>query len=142
LFYLRQFAKKHNLGRAVAEMLFLLDKDKNLQRRPDVAVVTYQRWPRERKVPRTNAWDVVPELAVEIVSATNTAEEILTKIRDYFKSGVHRVWVVYPLEELVYVYRSPLDPRVLAKTGELDGEDILPGFRLPVAALFEDEANS
>lgn len=142
LFYLRQFAKKHKLGRAVAEMLFLLDQEKNLQRRPDVAVVTYERWPRDRKVPRTNAWDVVPELAVEVVSATNTAEEILAKIRDYFKYGVHRVWVVYPVEELVYVYRSPVEPRVLTNTGELDGEDILPGFRLPVAALFDEEASS
>jgi Uma2 family endonuclease len=139
VFYLRQFAKKYKLGRAVAEMLFLLDRGKDLQRRPDVAVVTYQRWPRNRKVPRTNAWDVVPELAVEVVSASNTANEIMAKIREYFAAGVQRVWVIYPTEEQVYVYRSPIEPRVLTRDMDLDGEDILPGFRLRVSALFEDD---
>jgi Uma2 family endonuclease len=132
VFYLRQFAKKYKLGRAVAEMLFLLDREKDLQRRPDVAVVTYQRWPRNRKVPRTNAWDVVPELAIEVVSVSNTADEVMAKIREYFKAGVQRVWVVHPTEEQIYVYKSPIEPHVLTREMELDGEDIL---RLPAAGV-------
>jgi len=139
LSYLRQFAKKHKLGRAVAELLFLLDRAKNLQRRPDIAVVTYKRWAREQKVPKTNAWDVVPELAVEVVSPSNTANEIMAKIREYFEAGVRCVWVVYPAEEQVYVYHSPVQLQVLTKKDQLDGEDILPGFRLLVASLFEEE---
>jgi Uma2 family endonuclease len=112
LSYLRQFAKKYKLGRAVAELLFLLDRDKNLQRRPDIAVVTYRRWPRNQKVPQTNAWDVVPDLAVEVVSPSNTANEIMAKIREYFQAGVRCVWVIYPVEELVYVYQSPVQNRI------------------------------
>jgi Uma2 family endonuclease len=137
-YYLQRFAKKHKLGRAVAEMLFLLNRDTNLQRRPDIAVVTYARWARDLKVPQTNAWDVVPDLAVEVVSPSNTANEIMGKIREYFQAGVRCVWVVYPAEEQVYVYRSTVKLHVLSKKDELDGEDILPGFRLPVAALFEE----
>lgn len=140
LFYLWQFAKKHGLGKAVGEMLFLLDRIKDLQRRPDVAFVSYKRWPKGRRVPRTNAWEVVPNLAVEVVSASNTADEILTKIREYFEVGVELVWVIYPTEEMVYVYQSPTQIHILKRTQELEGGTILPGFRLPLADLFEEEA--
>jgi Uma2 family endonuclease len=135
---LGSFARRNRLGRAVAEMLFLLAVV-GTKRRPDVAFVSYGRWPRERRVPRAETWDVVPELAVEVVSLTNTAEEILAKIREYFRAGVQRVWVVYPAEELVYVYQSPTENRILSRKDELDGEEILPGFHLPVAELFGEE---
>jgi Uma2 family endonuclease len=140
--HLGNFAEKHALGRAVAEMLFLLDRTTDLQRRPDVAVVSYRRWPRERKVPTSNAWEVVPDLAVEIVSPTNTADAILAKIREYFQAGVTRVWVVYPTEQQVYVYESPVHNRILTPSDELEAEDVLPGFRLRVAALFDGEEAS
>ena len=42
------------------------------QRRPDVAFVSYNRWPRQRRVPRTEAWEVVPNLVVEVVSPTDS----------------------------------------------------------------------
>jgi Uma2 family endonuclease len=136
--FVHQCAKSKGLGRAVMEVLFLLSASAGLRRRPDVAFVSYERWPRRRRVPRQEAWDVVPELAVEVVSATNTAEEILAKVREYFQAGSKRVWVVYPAEEQVYVYQSPTQNRILARGDDLDGEDILPGFRLPLAELFEE----
>jgi Uma2 family endonuclease len=134
--YLRQFARSR-FGRAVNEMLFLLDTQADLQRRPDVALVSYQRWPRHRRVPSTNAWAVVPELAVEVISPSNTASEVLVKIGEYFRAGTQLVWVVYPREELVYVYTSPTAIRVLDRSGALDGGTVLPEFRLPLAELFE-----
>ncbi len=136
--YLGNFARENKLGRAVVEMLFLLAVVGS-KRRPDVAYVSYQRWPRQRRVPRKEAWEVVPELAIEVVSASNTAEEVLTKIGEYFAAGVLRVWVIYPTQEQVYVYQSPTQNRILTRGDQLDGEEILPGFRLPVAALFEGE---
>jgi Uma2 family endonuclease len=137
--FLGPFARAQNLGRVVVEMLFLIDATARLQRRPDVAFVSYQRWPRGRRVPHANAWDVVPDLAVEVVSPTNTAYEVVEKVQDYFRTGVQRVWVVYPNVEQVYLYDSPTQVRVLMRTDELDGEALLPGFRLPVATLFEAE---
>jgi Uma2 family endonuclease len=136
---LGSFVKARRLGRAECEMLFLLDAETDLQRRPDVAFVSYERWPRERPVPTTAAWQVIPNLAVEVVSPTNTAPEVLRKVREYFRAGVQRVWVVYPDEEQVYVYSSPTSIRVLERSGELDGEEVLAGFHLPLSELFEEE---
>ncbi len=130
--FLWSFVRSQRLGRVVTEMLFLLDADLHLQRRPDVAFVSYARWPRERPVPAAAAWEVVPNLAVEVVSPTNTAFEVLDKVREYFQTGVQRVWVVYPHVEQVYVYSSPASIRVierLRRTGRRGG-----AARLPPAA--------
>ncbi len=113
----------------------------HLQRRPAVAYVSFHRWPRQQRVQRESDWAVVPKLAVEIVSKTNTAQEIVGKIGEYFQAGVQRVWVVYPSQELVYVYHSPTQVHILTRHDELDGEHLLPGFRLPVKTLFEEEAD-
>lgn len=134
------FARQNRLGQSVAQMLFLLDPKANLQRRPDMAFVSFDRWPRKRRIPRGDAWEVVPDLAVEVVSESNTAEEILTKIREYFQAGVRLVWVFYSTEESVYVYTSPTKNVILTRNDELDGGDVVPGFRLPLRALYEDES--
>jgi Uma2 family endonuclease len=139
--HLCDFAMAKGLGRVATETLFLLRAlGEKEERRPDVAFVSYRRWPRNRRVPRTKAWDVAPDLAVEVVSPTNTANQVLTKIREYFQGGVERVWVIYPELEEVYVYSSPTQPRVLSRADDLDGDTVLPGFRLPIATLFEDES--
>lgn len=137
--YLQPFAKSHRLGRAVTETLFRLNAALGLERRPDLAFVSYQRWPRNQRVPRVAAWEVVPDLAAEVVSPSNSADEVLVKIREYFQAGVRLVWVVYAGEEQIYVYTSPSDVHVLTRTDELDGGPVVPGFRLPVAALFDEE---
>ena len=139
--YLSQFPRLRELGRVFVEMLFLIDGFRDLQLRPNVAFVSYKRWPKGKRVPRTNAWEVVPNLAVEVVSTSNTAEEILAKIREYFQVGVELVWVVYPTEEQVYVYDSPTQLRILKNDQEMDGGNVLPGFNLPIAALFDEEAS-
>lgn len=133
--YMGIVALKDRCGVVVTETLFLLDSVADLQRRPDVAFVSYAGWP-ERTVPRVNAWNVVPDLAVEVVSQTNTAEEIDGKITDYFAAGVHLVWVLYPDSGRVYVYESPTRVHGLEKTDELDGGSVLPNFRLPIQTLF------
>jgi Uma2 family endonuclease len=81
------FARTSNCGRAVSAMLFDLGAGLS-QRRPDVAYVSYNRWPRQRRVPRTQAWAVVPELAVEVISPGNTFEAVLGKVHEYFQAGV------------------------------------------------------
>jgi Uma2 family endonuclease len=103
---LSSFALARDCGWALCEALFHLPKPLNRDRRPDVAFVSYQRWPKARALPRGgNAWNVVPNLAIEVVSPNDTAEELRDKIGDYFQAGVESVWVVYPLSEEVYVYR-------------------------------------
>jgi Uma2 family endonuclease len=137
--HLWQFARTNGLGKTAVEMLFRIDVARNLQRRPDVAFVSYQRWPRGRRAAPNDAWDVVPDLAVEVISPSNTAAEILIKVHEYFRAGVRLVWVIYPVEVEVYAYESPTVIRVLQRGDELDGGAVLPGFRLPLATLFEEE---
>ena len=133
---LNSFAGGRKLGLAVNETLFVLHASRNLQRRPDVAFVSYTRWP-AAVVAREPAWNVVPDLAVEIVSPTNLAEEIDSKVTDYFQSGVRLVWVFYPDAGRVYIYQSPTQVSILERTDTLDGGEVLPGFRLPIVQLYE-----
>jgi len=133
---LNSFAGGRKLGLAVSEVLFVLNAQRNLRRRPDVAFVSYARWP-TAVVAREAAWNVVPDLAVEVVSPTNLAEEIDSKITDYFQSGVRLVWVFYPDSGRVYVYQSPTQVSIVERTDTLDGGEVLPGLRLPMAQLYE-----
>jgi Uma2 family endonuclease len=137
--YLATFVRAHQLGRVRVETPFLIDAGRKLERRPDAAFVSYDRWPRDRRVSGGNAWPITPDLAVEIVSPSNAADEVQRKLVEYFNAGVRAVWVVYPRQQHVYVYTSPTEVRILTRAGELDGGDVIPGFRLPVEALFEDE---
>src|ERR1019366_4653165 len=135
--YLGNFVDAKALGRAVAEGLFHMPAPVNRDRRPDVAFVSYQRWPKTRSVPRTdNAWDVVPNLTTEVVSPTDSVYELEQKIVEYFQVGVELVWVVYPSQSKIHVLVAPTQIQVLTATDVLDGGAVLPGFRLPLAELF------
>jgi Uma2 family endonuclease len=135
-YLINSFARGKKLGLAVSEVLFVLDAPRDLKRRPDVAFVTYARWP-ATVIAREAAWEVLPDLAVEIVSPSNRAEEIDNKITDYFQAQVRQVWVVYPDSGRVYVYQSPTRVTVLERIDTLDGGDVLPGFQLPIEQLYE-----
>jgi len=136
---LTPYLRTNRLGKVVGEMLFRINPENDLRRRPDVAFVSHARWPFNRRVPNVPVWDMVPDLAIEVVSPSNSASTILRKVHDYFKAGVARVWVVYPEQTEVYIYSTPQQVQVVGIGQELDGGDLLPGFRLPVAVLFEDE---
>jgi len=112
-----------------------------LQRRPDAAYVSFNRWPRNREVQSAAAWDVIPNLAIEIVSPSNGANEIVEKIEDYFSAGVERVWVVYPTVEKVYVYDAPASVQILTRTQTLEGGPMLPGFLLPLAEIYQEQSS-
>jgi len=136
--HLGTFARQHQLGRVVQEVLFDLGPTVQRKRRPDVAFVSYEHWLRQRRVPRTEAWEVVPNLAVEVVSPSNRGDDIVDKVSEYFGVGVECVWVVFPSQEQVYIYESPSRVRILTRVDELHGEPVLPHFRLPLTVLFEE----
>lgn len=135
---LETFAHQHRLGRAGQEMLFDFTAALQRKRRPDVAFVSFDRWPQQRRIPRAEAWQVVPNLVVEVVSPSDKAEHVMTKVAEYFQVGVERVWVIWPAQEHVYVYESPTSVRILSHADTLHGEPVLPQFQLPVAVLFDD----
>ena len=82
-------------------------------------------------------WDGAPDLAVEVVSPTERASDIEAKISDYLAAGTRLMWIIYPRTRTVHVIR-PNEPRpVLNAADTLSAPDILPGFALSVATLFE-----
>jgi len=84
-----------------------------------------------------------PDLGVEILSFGNTVAEIHDKLVEYFENGARLVWVIHPQEQYVLVYRSSQEPdRLLKSTYSLDGEEIVPGFTLPIAEFFQKLAFS
>jgi Uma2 family endonuclease len=134
---LQNYGTIHDLGQAAMETLFRLPLPKERNRRPDVAFVSFQRWPKGRREGLDeNAWNVVPELAVEVVSPTDDAEELLDKVGEYFRAGVLLVWLIYPKQALVHVYESLTNVRGFTRSDTLDGGTVLPGFQLPLADLF------
>jgi Uma2 family endonuclease len=127
----------NRMGRVATEMLFVIDRGRSLRRRPDVAFVSRERWALNIQIPRENAWDVVPDLAVEITSPTDMIDDLMDKLEEYFRAGVRLAWVIYPKHRKVYVYDSPTSVRILQVGDELDGGAVLPGFRMTLATLFE-----
>lgn len=135
------YVEDKGLGTSVAEMLFVLDAEHNLRRRPDVAFVSAARWPLDRALPGTGDWDVVPDLAVEVISPNDVFKDMLAKVREYFHYGVQVVWVIAPEEQQVYVYDSPVHVRILTVQDELTGGEAVPGFRILLGHLFQRSAS-
>jgi len=119
----------------VVEVGFVLSRNPDTMRCPDVAVVTRERADRAGDLKRP--FPGAPDLAIEVVSPSNTAVELHSKVADYLAAGTRLVWVVDPETQEVTVYRDLLAPRTLEASDFLDGEDVVPGFRIEVAELFE-----
>jgi Uma2 family endonuclease len=81
---------------------------------------------------------VAPELAVEVVSPGDDAGELNRKVAEYLAGGVQLIWVVYPETRTVDVLRVSGNNSRLTDADTLSGEDVLPGFELPIAAIFDD----
>jgi Uma2 family endonuclease len=126
---------RHRLGWCMSQTLFELPTSRN-DRKPDVAFVSYQRWPQNRPLPRVNAWPVVPDLAVEVVSPSDQMFDVIEKVGEYFTAGVQQVWLILSNVEQVFVFTGVAQVRVLTRADELTGDPLLPGFRMPLADLF------
>jgi Uma2 family endonuclease len=129
------------LGESYVEMEFELPAVGNV-RKPDVAFVSYQTWPRGRWISPGRGWAIAPELAVEVISPYDLAQAVVTKLQEYFLAGVQSVWQVWPNVEQVHVYTSPTAVRILTRADELTGDPVVPGFRVPIADLFPPSAPS
>ncbi|GBD35953.1 hypothetical protein HRbin36_01069 [bacterium HR36] len=130
------YLREQKQGRVVQECLFILDAERNLRRRPDVAFVSAQRWPLHKPLPAEGDAPVVPDLVVEVASPRDLLEKTFGKIREYFHYGVREVWLVLPMERLAYVFSSMRQVRGVTAGEELDGGEVLPGFRLKLSELF------
>lgn len=114
---------------------YLLSRDPDNLRIPDVSFVSTARLP-GGEVPEA-FWPFAPDLAVEIVAPHDRAEDVQSKVREYLDAGTRMVWVLWPKRRSVTVYGPGGDIRDLGPEDELDRGDVLPGFRVRVAALLE-----
>jgi Uma2 family endonuclease len=106
----------------------------NLVRKPDVSFIRAGRLPGER--PPEGHTRIPPDLAVEVISPKDLAYEISERVEGYLGASVRLVWVVDPSVRTVLIYRSNGTIAGLRERDELDGEDVVPGFRCPVRELF------
>ena len=132
LFELDAFLKKSLLGEVLADTGYLLSADPPTLRGPDVGFVRAG-----RKIDPNARIQGAPDLAVEIVSPSDTASGLMRKVQQYLSSGARTVWVVYPDSAHVHVFETGGASRVLNRDDVLTEPDLLPGFSVPVAALFE-----
>jgi Uma2 family endonuclease len=132
---LDEFVRTHRLGQVLGDGGFLLARDPDTVRGPDVSFVTRERWGAVTDLQRF--FRGAPDLAVEVLSPSNRAGEIHAKVADYLAAGSRLVWIVDPERQSVAVHRTLLAPRRLGVGDVLDGEDVLPGFAIRVASIFE-----
>ena len=106
-----------------------------LVRIPDVSFIPWTQIP-GRRWPNTPIPEIPPDLAVEVLSPSNTPGEIRLKLREYFQSGTRLVWVVDPKKQTARIYTAPESFQAVGKSGSLDGGEVLPGFQLSLPKLF------
>lgn len=107
-----------------------------LVRLPDVSVILREQLPGGR-FPAGAISSVSPALAVEVLSASNTSAEIERKLNEYFSAGSRCAWIVDPDDEAVRVYSSPTDFTILRGDQSVTAEEVVPGFSVTVADIFE-----
>lgn len=134
---MRLFARSHGLGLVLGpDAGFFFGHEPDTVRAPDVSFIRADRVPSKEQ--RQGFADVVPDLAVEVASPNDSRPEVLEKVAFYLQQGVPLVWTVWPKSRSVLAHRAAQEPRTFREGDILDGEDVLPGFRIPVEELFRD----
>ena len=135
--YMTLFVEERDLGEVNAEVGYHPPDDRHTLLAPDVAFVSHARvsqHAQEKFIP------LMPDLAVEVVSPSNTVQEIRRKAAIYLDNGSSLVWIVLPAEKGVDICRSAdgarLDIEFVGADSTLSGEDVLPGFELELSRLF------
>lgn len=124
----------NKLGRVYPEYGYVLESDPDTVRAPDISFVSKATL--ARRAPGTGFRRGIPDLAIEVVSPTDRASEVLAKVREYLAAGTPMVVVVDPEDQSVSVYRPGRKPLELSKSEVLDGEDVVPGWKLSVHDIF------
>ncbi len=134
-YFLTQVSRDRKWGTVfAAETGFLLRRDPDTVRAPDVAFVSSERLGTDEAP--AGFLKMAPDLPVEVVSPSDSAAAVQSKVEDWLGAGTRLVWVVYPDTRSVTVYRSLNEAEVLSEPDALDGAPVLPDFALPVSDLF------
>lgn len=121
-------------GYVGVESGFVLRRNPDTVRGPDISYVRAERIP-STGIPEA-FWEIAPDLAVEVMSPSESAEEVREKVRDYLAASTPLVWVVYPRTREVVVHTPDGLARTYGSSDTLERFDVLPGFTHPVTELF------
>lgn len=133
---LNLYVRKHKLGVVgTADPTFRLAGDPDTVRVPDVAFVRRERIEQRGGLSKS-FWAGAPDLAVEVVSPNDRHAEVRAKVREYLRAGTAMVVVVHTDDREVTVYRPDRAPLELTDADVIDGEDVVPGWKLPVRDIF------
>ena len=138
IFSLKLHARTNRLGFVFAESAryqLFPDVSKRV-RKPDLSFIRFGQLP-DDVIPPRGRFQFAPDLAVEVISPTDIAEEVETKLDEYLRAGVRLVWFVYLPTRNVWAYKPDGTAKRYRTTDLLPGDDVLPGFSVPVAELFE-----
>ncbi|HUT08905.1 MAG TPA: Uma2 family endonuclease [Thermoguttaceae bacterium] len=131
---LGRFVEDHDLGIVLGEAgtLKILPGQVRI---PDVCFIRWEQFP-NRELPREPVPALAPDLAVEMLSESNTEAEMQRKLHDYFTAGVRLVWYVDPRTKTARSYTAEDRWVELSEQQSLTGGEVLPGFELPLGELF------
>jgi Uma2 family endonuclease len=133
---LYSYARPRGLGLVLASStIYVLGRDPDTGLKPDVSFLRRERVPTGEAFERP--LEIPPDLLVEVVHPDDRGQEINEKFARYRRSGVPLIWVLWLNPPRVFVLAAHEPPRELGLGDELDGGDVLPGFRVPVGDLFE-----
>ena len=130
---LGDFVQGHELGEVFGETGYVLARDPDTVRGPDLSFVSRERL---TNFDDGRFFSGAPDLAVEILSPSNRRGEMHARVADYLAAGARFVWVVDSKRRSVTTYRTLLAPRRLESHEALDGEDVLPGLVIPLESIF------
>lgn len=133
--YLRHWAREMGTGKVGQEAGFILARDPDVVRAPDIFFIRKDRLP-PNKFPQA-FWDQAPDLVVEVVSPSESAEDVREKVRDYLAAGTSLVWVAYARTREVVAHTPDGLARTYREGDLLTAPDVLPGFSCKVSDLFE-----
>lgn len=134
-FLLTRHLERHKIGRVLAcETGYLLSRHPDTVLAPDVSFVRADRVPQGR---HPSYLPLAPDLAVEVVSPTQSQASIDEKTARWLASGLRMLWVVWPDSRTVVVHRPGQASRELRETDRIEGGDVLPGFESIVSDFFE-----
>ncbi len=128
------YLDRNNVGSIMGEAGFLKILSGQI-RAPDVCFIRWERLPAPDS-PKPEIYAIAPDLAVEIISKGNTKREMARKLREYFQAGVRLVWYIEPKTRTARAYTTEHEWTEIGSDGSLLGGEVLPGFELPLAELF------
>ena len=130
------YAKSNRLGKTyVADTGFILATDPDHVFAPDMAFISNARL--ERHGESSGFFPAAPDVAVEVISPNDRYTEVEEKVADWLEAGCRAVIVVNPRRRSVNVHRSPTSVAALTESDELQVDDVVPGWRMPVREIFE-----